>query len=93
MVRAIIAGANEGETGFVPACIPRGSTVDGGGQRPVSDAVRVVDFLALAAFLVAAARAQTLARQDRDHLLGRRVRRQFVADAIWHHRQARALPA
>ena len=57
-----------------------------------SDAV-VVDFLALAVFLVAAARAQALARQDRDYLLGRRAGRQLVADAIGHHRQARALPA
>ncbi|ABK11222.1 conserved hypothetical protein [Burkholderia cenocepacia HI2424] len=53
----------------------------------------VVDFLALAAFLVAATRAQTLARQDRDHLLGRRAGRQLVADAIGHHRQARTLAA
>ncbi|CAM2175352.1 conserved hypothetical protein [Burkholderia latens] len=58
-----------------------------------SDAVGVVDFLALAAFLVAAARAKALARQDCDHLLSRRTGRQLVADAIGHHRQARALPA
>ncbi len=53
----------------------------------------VVDFLALATFLVTAARAQALARQDGDYLLGRRAGRQLVADAIGHHRQARALSA
>ncbi|ABB11477.1 hypothetical protein Bcep18194_B1363 [Burkholderia lata] len=52
----------------------------------------VVDFLALPSLLVAAARAQALARQHGDHLLGRRAGREFVADAIGHHGQARALP-
>lgn len=63
---------------------PTGGVADG------SDVV--VDFLAFPAFLVAAARAQALARQHGDHLLGRRAGRQFVADAIGHHGQARALP-
>ncbi|SOT43739.1 conserved hypothetical protein [Burkholderia cenocepacia] len=53
----------------------------------------VVDFLALAAFFVAAPRAQALAGQDGDHLLGRRAGRQLVADAVGDHRQAGALPA
>jgi len=68
-------------------------TVEPQGDSAAGSDPVVVDFLALATFLVTAARAQALARQDGDYLLGRRAGRQLVADAIGHHRQARALPA
>ncbi|CAI8785424.1 hypothetical protein EMIT0158MI4_160069 [Burkholderia ambifaria] len=89
------AGAREGEAYAAQARTAGGGAPEEGQNGGVagSDAVEVVDFLALAAFLVAAARAQALARQDRDHLLGRCAGRQLVANAIGHHRQARALPA
>ena len=61
-------------------------TVEPQGDSAAGSDPVVVDFLALATFLVTAARAQALARQDGDYLLGRRAGRQLVADAIGHHR-------
>jgi len=55
--------------------------------------IEVVGFLARAAFLVRAARAQALARQLGDHFARRRARRNFIADDLRYHRQTHALSA